>query len=200
MKISLRLLPALIALALSSPGFATIHTVTVANFQFAPANVNAQVGDTIKWVWANGTHTTTSESIPSGAAPWDAPITSSSTSFSYVITEAGTYNYVCTIHAPEMAGTITATGSTSVGAAPQAAGMALYPNPATDMLHVSLGKMSGATARITITDMAGRILLQQSVDVSKGADIPTRALPAGQYAIRAQAGADLFTGSFVITR
>lgn len=83
-------------------------TVSVANFQFTPSNLNVSVGDTIEWVWQNGFHTTTSTSIPAGAATWDSPITTSSTTFEYVITAPGIYNYWCTIHAPAMAATINA--------------------------------------------------------------------------------------------
>jgi plastocyanin len=83
-------------------------TITVANFQFTPSNLNVSVGDTIEWVWQNGTHTTTSTSVPSGASNWDAPMSTTSRSFKYIISAAGIYNYWCTIHAPAMAGTINA--------------------------------------------------------------------------------------------
>lgn len=83
-------------------------TVSVANFQFTPSNLNVSVGDTIEWVWQNGTHTTTSTSVPSGASNWDAPMSTTSRSFKYIISTAGVYNYWCTIHAPAMAGTINA--------------------------------------------------------------------------------------------
>jgi plastocyanin len=86
--------------------FATNHEVQASNFQFTPATVNALVGDTITWVWVNGTHTTTSLSVPAGAASWDKPMTRADSIFSYTLTVAGTYNYDCTIHAPTMAGTI----------------------------------------------------------------------------------------------
>jgi plastocyanin len=90
--------------------FAVKHIVSVANFSFSPVNVNVTVGDTMRWVWASGTHTTTSTpgAIPPGASSWDAPITSTQTSFEYKVTVAGTYAYVCTPHAPTMAGTFTA--------------------------------------------------------------------------------------------
>ena len=83
-------------------------TVTVANFQFSPANINVSVGDTILWTWTNGGHTTTSTAVPAGAATWDSQMNSSHTTFQYVVSVAGTYNYWCTIHAPSMAGSITA--------------------------------------------------------------------------------------------
>ncbi|MEI7896267.1 MAG: BACON domain-containing carbohydrate-binding protein [bacterium] len=98
---------------LSSPSFAVKHVVSVGNFFFNPSSLNVNVGDTIRWVWSAGTHTTTSDpgGIPVGAASWDAPITSSQTSFEYKVTVAGSYSYVCTPHAPGMAGTFTAAAS-----------------------------------------------------------------------------------------
>ena len=92
----------------------TTHIVHVANFSFSPATVNAIVGDTMTWIWDNGGHTTTSTSVPAGAATWNSPINATSTSFSYKITVAGTYQYWCTIHQPNMAGTINVSGSLPV--------------------------------------------------------------------------------------
>jgi hypothetical protein len=57
------------------------------------------VGDIIKWVWVNGSHTTTSTDIPAGAATWDSPMNSASTTFQYEVTAPGVYNYQCTPHA-----------------------------------------------------------------------------------------------------
>src|SRR5207245_11066687 len=53
-----------------SAGWAADHQVTVADFQFTPRIVNANVSDTISWVWQNGMHTTTAVSIPAGARRW----------------------------------------------------------------------------------------------------------------------------------
>ncbi len=88
----------------SSSSFCTNYTVNVQNFSFAPATVNAIVGDTITWVWVSGTHTTTCDgvvvgtSLPPGATPWDEPINSTITTYSYVLTVDGEYDYVCTFH------------------------------------------------------------------------------------------------------
>ena len=61
---------------------------------FFPSVANAVCGDTIKWVNGNGTHTTASTTIPSGALPWNSPnITTAG--YIYVVTVAGTYNYTC---------------------------------------------------------------------------------------------------------
>jgi len=77
---------------------ATTHQVTVSDHVFTPSNLNVTVGDTITWIWVSGTHTTTSTGIPASAASWDQPINSSSTTYSYKVTVAGSYNYQCSYH------------------------------------------------------------------------------------------------------
>ena len=88
--------------------------VTVANFQFSPANINVAVGDTVRWVWSDGSHTTTSTSVPQGADGWNSPMNSTSKTFDYIIKVAGSYSYWCIPHAPNMAGTITASATLPV--------------------------------------------------------------------------------------
>ena len=93
--------------------FAVKWTVQVSNFAFTPANLpGVAVNDTIKWVWVSGGHTTTSSSIPAGAASWDELITSANTQYEYKVTVSGTYNYVCTPHAGMgMVASFTASGA-----------------------------------------------------------------------------------------
>lgn len=92
---------------------ATSDTVQVSNFQFSPSTINASVGDTVVWIWKSGTHTTTSTAVPTGAATWDSPMTSTSTTFSYKLTTVGSYSFICSIH-PNMTGTITVSGALPV--------------------------------------------------------------------------------------
>lgn len=81
------------------------HIIEVKDFEFSPAELNnVAIGDTIRWEWVSGFHTTTSGSIPEGAVPWDEPITQTITSFEYVVEIPGTYHYVCTPHVPHMVG------------------------------------------------------------------------------------------------
>ncbi|HSD63498.1 MAG TPA: T9SS type A sorting domain-containing protein [Ignavibacteriaceae bacterium] len=95
--------------------FCTNHDVNVQSYSFTPANLNVTVGDTVTWHWVNGVHTTTCDgshtgtSLPPGADPWDAPMTSADTIFSYVVNVEGEYDYICIYHYPTMVGTITAT-------------------------------------------------------------------------------------------
>jgi plastocyanin len=92
--------------------FAVKHVVNVQNFSFVPANLNVQVGDTIRWVWINGTHTTTSTTIPFGAPAWDEPITSSNTFYEYRVNVVGVYSYLCTPHSSSQIGQFIASAPT----------------------------------------------------------------------------------------
>lgn len=86
--------------------------VNVSNHVFTPKTFTINLGDTVKWVWVNGSHTTTSLGIPAGAASWNKSINSSSTTFIYVPSKTGTYNYKCTPHqAMGMVGSFTVAAS-----------------------------------------------------------------------------------------
>ncbi|MBE0662045.1 MAG: T9SS type A sorting domain-containing protein [Bacteroidales bacterium] len=102
----LLILPIILITPTSS--YAAKHLIDVKDFEFDPVHVpDVQIGDTIRWEWVNGFHTTTSGSIPEGAVSWDSNITSSVTSFEYVVAVPGTYNYVCTPHVPGMVASFT---------------------------------------------------------------------------------------------
>jgi len=101
-----------VCVAISS--HAKIWTVTVANFQFNPAVLNVVVGDTVRWTYISGFHTTTSLTMPAGAQSWDAPMQSAGAKFDYIIKKPGAYTYDCTIHPTSMKGTINASGALPV--------------------------------------------------------------------------------------
>ena len=92
---------------------ATVHEVKVADFHFDPVHLDALVGDSVKFIWDGGDHTTTSSAIPIDAEPWDEPINSVDTSFTYVIKVAGNYTYFCKNHGDQIA-SFTATGTLPV--------------------------------------------------------------------------------------
>ena len=118
---------------------ATVHTVNIMNFSFTPSSFTASVGDTVKWVWIGGSHTTTSTSVPSGAATWSNPMNSSSTTFEYVITTPGTYNYWCAIHTTMMEASFTVTPASVPSISNNTSTFAkVYPNPANGVINVQL--------------------------------------------------------------
>ncbi|HEX5151066.1 MAG TPA: T9SS type A sorting domain-containing protein [Parafilimonas sp.] len=92
-------LPAIaICLLFAMKAYPFTKVVTVQFPSFSPSSFTINIGDSVKWVWVSGTHTTTSLTIPAGAASWNKSITSTSTTFIYVPTKLGTYNYKCTPH------------------------------------------------------------------------------------------------------
>lgn len=157
---------------------ATTHTITVADFSFSPAAVTATVGDTIMWVWASGSHTTSSTSVPSGAATWNAPITSSSTSYTYKVTMAGAYAYNCQVHPTQMTGTITVTSSTGI-TVPTIATVNAYPNPFRDKITIIHDSAADA---IFIYNITGEKIASFMLDaVGTRTDLELAHLPAGVY-------------------
>src|SRR5205823_7768905 len=56
-------------------------------------------GDIVRFTWVDGFHTTTSTSVPAGAATWDHNLDNSNPTFDYTITVAGSYSYQCNPHA-----------------------------------------------------------------------------------------------------
>ncbi len=102
---------------------ATTYTITAQGMTFTPNSQNCHVGDTIKFQWVNGTHTTTSTSVPAGAATWSQNLNSGSQTYKYVITKVGTYNYRCNFHY-----TMGMTGVLNATAAPLSATIAPFAN------------------------------------------------------------------------
>ena len=79
-------------------------TITISNFQFAPAELSIPAGSTVTFLWVNGTHTTTATD---GA--WASGSKSGGATFEVTLDEPGTYEFFCEFHA-SMRGTLTVTG------------------------------------------------------------------------------------------
>ena len=155
---------------------ATIHTVLVADFNFIPASVNAVCGDTVAWVWSSGTHTTTSTSVPACATPWNAPITTTQSTFAIVIPCEGTYNYNCTVH-PSMTANIIATCATGIKEQTLSASL-LSPNPFTESVSVTYQNKD----RIVIYNMLGKAMREFSlIPGSTMVQLDLEGLPSGIY-------------------
>jgi len=68
--------------------------------EFYPDQLIIAAGDTVRWVWAVGDHTTTSGN-PDSCAPdgsFDEPISASSPTFERVFYTPGIHAYFCEIH------------------------------------------------------------------------------------------------------
>ncbi len=67
-----------------------------------------QVGDTVRWVWVGGSHSTTSGTCQGGCRPdglWDSGV-GSGLNFSRTFTQAGSFPYYCTPHGATMRGVV----------------------------------------------------------------------------------------------
>lgn len=88
----------------ASTAGATVN-IDVQGFKF-PANMDVAKGTTVTWTNKDtAAHTVTSGTRPTKDGKFDGQIAAAGT-FSFTFTEAGTYQYFCTIHS-SMNGTIT---------------------------------------------------------------------------------------------
>ncbi len=193
----------LIALC-SLQAYATVYTVTVQNFQFSPATINnVQIGDTIKWTWVNGSHTTTSTSIPAGATTWDHAMTQSSTTFLYKVTKAGVYNYVCTPHAPGMAGSFTVSAVSAVPAIEdEETTFSLRGNVVTDEFKIDFILANSTQVSVRLYNLIGRMVRNYG-NVRQGSGsfqqtYPAGDLPKGLYLLAIEVGNQRTTRRVII--
>src|ERR1043165_4036430 len=180
----------LIALMLGvKPAHSAVWVISVAEFQFTPQSIpNVMVGDTIRWQWINGSHTTTSTSTPQGATAWDHAINNSSQLFEYHVMAAGTYNYVCTPHSPNMSGTFTASQPSGIVVInPTLVPLSVYPNPVAETMRISFNQNTSGTGVIKVFDLLGRESFAEEVELRPGGNVFT--LPA----------ADLTEGIYIVT-
>ena len=183
---------------------ATTHMInfggTLGN-KYNPATLTAVVGDTIIWEGSFTVHPLSSTSIPSGAATWHD---GSGTSFSYVITVAGTYNYKCDVHTG-MVGSFSAgaTGIVSSGnASPERLGAHLLPAITNSRyMWVSVPHRGPVTARMFSLD--GSLLAATTVQAAAAGVYPLvfEAFPAyGTYCVEVRFDGKLTSGIFSRTR
>lgn len=151
----------LLSLNLANATTRIISAQTSPNEAFIPAVTNANVGDTIKWVNVNGTHTTASTTIPAGATPWNSPNLTAS-GFTYVVKFAGTYNYTChPATGGHMPGSIVVTGTASVSSVDRDANSLFlaYPNPCTDKITIE----TQFANNISVYNISGQLIKSVAV-------------------------------------
>ena len=182
--------------------FATVHTVVVGDFSFSPNSFTVQPGDTILWKWSNGRHTTTSTTIPSSAGSWNGDITYSSTSFTYVPTVPGTYNYECTVNpSMRMIGSFTVTnntGNTGINQVSSTPIIRVYPNPVSTSLHVQFNT-TGLPVSILLMDANGEIVRKKKYKIFEDVDIDLQNIPNGTYILYAKQGNNTYNEELIIS-
>ena len=187
MKNKLLLFSALLFIATGSS--ATIHTVSAGGtdgYSFIPASLTMHPGDTIIWAWGNGSHTTTSTNIPPGAASWNSNINTTTTSFMYVATVPGTYNYQCSFQvAMGMTGSFTVTSPSGIPTVSKTSNFTAYPNPASESLHI-IFQNSSRSVLISLTDMNGKEVLRQKSGPISETELDLTDIPDGTYILHVE--------------
>jgi plastocyanin len=106
------LFPLVLSLILVSSSFALTRVINFGGalgLTYSPAQLNANIGDTISWRGDFSMHPLSSTSVPQGAATFS---NSTGTEFNYVIIVPGTYQFRCDFHfAAGMVGSFTAASS-----------------------------------------------------------------------------------------
>lgn len=80
-------------------------------------------------------------------------------------------------------------------------GFSLYPNPADDQLNVRFAVAGNNSAKITITDLAGKTVETISINAATGANLAvldTQGLAAGAYLLKLEIGGVTRTERFII--
>src|SRR5580700_2646408 len=119
------------AAAVTFPGTPAATVAATDNLVFVPDTSTIAVGDVLEFQNTGSvTHTVTFQDNDD-ACLTDATLAPGAT-WSVKFTKDGTYNYLCTIHAPNMKGKITVTGSAApggaTGATPTASGATPSPS------------------------------------------------------------------------
>ena len=86
------------SLLLAVPAGAATVEVRVSNFVFTPKTVKVELGDTVRWTWINGSHSTTSGPPGSPNGLWDSGVHGAGFSFTRTFDQAGRFPYFCTLH------------------------------------------------------------------------------------------------------
>ncbi|MBL4593228.1 MAG: T9SS type A sorting domain-containing protein [Flavobacteriales bacterium] len=154
-------------------------SVTASGGSFTSANITINIGDTVEWTNVGGTHNVngTQATFASNPASFGNAIGSGWT-YSFVFTIAGTYNYQCDVHAPNMTGTVTVQMPTGVEDQIVTENIGFYPNPALNDLFFT-GYES--IANVAIYSLTGEKVLESKLVVNK---IDISMLSSGLYFVK----------------
>ena len=162
---------------------ATTFTVTFGSaLTYVPSSFNVKVGDIIVWNGSFGNHPLASTTIPAAAAKFN---NSSGSTFSYTITAAGSYNYVCTAHEGSgMVGSFVATAlSATLDISAKMAKLSVLNGG--NLLNLTIdNSVANSEKQIQIVDVSGRLISSHIMRAgTTELPIDTHRLPSGIYII-----------------
>ncbi len=172
--------------------YSQIQIITQTNNSFSPQFLQVHVGDTVRWIWTDGFHTTTSVNIPVGASAWDSPLNSTVSSYDYLVEFEGTYNYVCVPHqSMGMTGTIEVLLSTEIEER-QEENFSVFPNPFKENITVRLLQTQQSAKGIVVWDVTGKIIFTDFSGFESGYELNTESWYSGTYVLNVYVGTERF--------
>lgn len=71
--------------------------------------------------------------------------------------------------------------------------MVVYPNPASDVITISFGKVDASLVEISMFDLSGRLVSNEVLNLNGSTvEVSVNQLPAGVYTLKVKAGSDVF--------
>lgn len=196
---------------------AKTQVIQVGNLFFSPSSPTIQRGDTVKWVWSSGFHTTTSGTRGTAGAGslWNEPIDPANLTYSRVFNSDGSFPYFCEFHLG-MSGTITVATLTGVlddpstGLSPSELLLGQnQPNPFNAETVIPYTLPSAGRVSLAVLNILGQKVLTLVDAVQPagsylvswdGRDSQGRDLPSGIYFYRFASGQAAMTRKMVVLR
>ena len=116
--------------------------------------ITIDVGDSVTWTWGSGSHNLRSTG---GVETFDSGyFTGPGAQFSYTFTNPGVTTYICDPHPNSMYGAVNVVGTASFDDQ-SLLNLSLYPNPASNIINLSIENLANAELKIEVYDVIGRL-------------------------------------------
>lgn len=153
----------------------TYHNVDVSNFEFSPANLVINVGDTVVWTNSLGMHSVNGaiQTFPSNPVSFGNEPGIAGWTYTFIFNTPGEYSYRCEVHPSTMFGTVVVSGtSVSVSEVDEPDHFEIFPNPVRNELHWRWNKNSSPRkAYIKIYDVTGKLTDSFKLDFESHKDV-----------------------------
>jgi plastocyanin len=193
----------LISISLVALHAQTNHNVQVSSNKFDPKEITISVGDTITWTNIGGNHNVngTKATFPDNPLSFGNDVGEGWT-YSFVFTEAGTYDYQCNPHASfGMVGTVTVNGQTTSldNQISNQAEFKLYPNPVDEELSIEpINFTENTYANVQVLDITGKTVINSTVYFSHSPIvIQTTHLQSGTYVLQIESDSEISISKFL---
>jgi len=159
-------------------------------------DLTIETGDTVIWTWTSPNHSVENDPSGSSVETFDSGVLQENGStFSYTFTVLGSNDYYCGVHgAASMSGTITvvAEGTLSSNGQNAPTKFSIYPNPSSDLLNISLPRLSDQSLNLEVFDVLGKRVYTQQLGAVK-TKVNISKWNSGVYLVRLTSADDAIT-------